>query len=139
MTIDKNVVEKVFLNALKQAYVNYDCEYIIDKLSESFTYSSFWVFSSIDSAAEYIDYLEGKLNTQKNCNYKADFCLVRQIGTGKPILLVGPKTPKGDYACFIAECDNEGLICKLHVMPSSFYSWEPENTEEFNKFQDRNE
>lgn len=133
-----NNIEKTFLMSLKKAYQTYDVKYIKEKIAEDFTYESFWVFATMEGADNYVDYLTGKLATQKKNEYKADFCIVKEIITGKPLLLVASKKHGTDYPCFVAEVNEVGLICSLNILPASFYKWEPDDEKEFDDFYKRN-
>ena len=59
-------LEEEFLTKLAKAYVDYNAEHIKDFLSDNVTYDSIWVIEQITNKADYIDYLEHKLEAMKN-------------------------------------------------------------------------
>lgn len=126
--------EELFLKNLAKAYTEYNAEHILPFLADDFGYSSFWVAAPDLTKEKYTDYIVGKLATMKKLNTINKFFMMYEQGTGKPFLLIGSKTPQGDFGCFDVTADTDGKIAKLAIMPSSFYHLGYKNKEDFDKF-----
>lgn len=127
-------IEETFLADLANAYITYDATKIIEQLSDDFCYASFWITAPDLTKLEYIKYIKGKLNTMKQLNVQNKFFMMYQNGTGKPILLIGQRTPEGDFGCFVAESNSKGKIKSLNITPSRFYNMGYKSKEEFDDF-----
>lgn len=126
--------EELFLKNLVKAYTEYDAKYILPFLADDFGYSSFWVTAPDLTKEKYSDYIIGKLAAMKKLNTFNKFFMMYEQGTGKLFLLIGSKTPQGDFGCFDVTTNADGKIKSLAIMPSSFYHLAYKNKEEFDRF-----
>ena len=118
--MSNNEVEENFLIKLANAYNCYDCSNLGNMLADDVTYDSFWVLDQIKSKAKYLEYLKHKLIAMQKSNKRTHYVMMYRQGSGKPVLMVTPKTPEGDFGGFTAEANLQGLINAIHIMPTSF-------------------
>lgn len=123
-----------FLQNLAKAYTEYDAKYILPLLDDGFKYSSFWVAAPELTKEKYSKYIVEKLATMKKLNTNNKFFMMYEQGTGKPFLLIGSKTPQGDFGCFDVKMGSNGKVLSLAIMPSSFYHLGYKNKQEFDNF-----
>ena len=130
------MVEQIeaFLNNLAKAYTEYNADYILPFLADDFKYSSFWVAAPDLTKEKYSEYITGKLATMKKLNTVNKFFMMYEQGTGKPFLLIGTRTPQGDFGCFDVKMNTTGKVESLAIMPSSLYHLGYKNKQEFEDF-----
>lgn len=83
-----------------------------DVLASDFTYSSFWVYQSLNRS-EYLRYLDGKLRTIRNTGSSVR----SQIIKGRNLILL----LQGDSKAVLDIKIKEGLIREVAMMPTTFY------------------
>ena len=114
------ISEEDFLNKIARMYSECAEEDIYCHMEPDFRYSSFWVFSEITSAKEYVDYITGKVQAIKKANAVVKTKAMHIKGSAKPCLVLEQK-PGTEPACLTVERSKNGLIAKMSMMPSSFY------------------
>lgn len=97
-----------------EAWKSLDADIIAPYLDESFTYSSFYVFESLNRV-KYIDYLKGKFVAIKNSN------TAPEVSTGfdrsnTPCVIL--KQGNGDPACITVKFKGD-LISEGYMIPYS--------------------
>lgn len=97
-----------------EAWRKLDVSIIEPFLDESFTYSSFYVFESLNKE-RYIEYLAGKFNTLKS-NGTAPEVSTGVERTGKPCVIL--KQGGNDPACITVQFKN-GKISEGYMIPAS--------------------
>ena len=125
-------LEEEFLTKLAKAYVDYNAEHIKDFLSDNVTYDSIWVTEQITNKADYIDYLEHKLDAMKNSGKVTNFMMMYEQGKGRPHLIFTPRN-NDSYGCFTIETENN-LIKAVHLTPSDFYNLGYKDEEKYKQF-----
>lgn len=127
-------IHEKFLENLAKAYTEYNAEYIIHSLADNFHYNSMWVTAPDLQKDDYVKYIIGKLETMRHSNSKFNFCIMYVQGSGEPHLLFTPKTPNGDFGCFVVKVNSDGLAEELSLTSSSFYSHGYKDKEKFDSF-----
>ena len=117
------ISEEGFLRKIEKMYGEYAIEEIRCHMEPDFRYSSFWVFEEMVSAARYVDYITGKIQTleRENIVIKTGMMYIR--GTGQPCLVL--RQPDTEPICLIAERSENGLIARMDMMPAGFYKLVP--------------
>lgn len=114
------ISEEEFLDKISKIYSQYEPIDIYQHMEFNFRYSSFWVFSEITSAAEYVDYITNKAKTLKENGQMMKIKMMHIKDSGKPCLVLEQKGDD-DPACLMVETSNNGLISRMDMMPISFY------------------
>ncbi len=116
--MDNMEVTKILCGAYAEAWDKLDASIIFPYLDGIFTYSSFWVFSTLDLAG-YKEYLVGKFATIKKTGGKP---IVELLPNPHPTLGTGIKLTQNDNETFLCiECDYEKkLIKSAYMMPFYF-------------------
>ena len=117
------ISEEGFLRKIEKMYGEHTIEDIRCHMEPDFRYSSFWVFEEMVSAARYVDYITGKIQTleRENIVIKTQMMYIR--GTGQPCLVL--RQPDTEPICLIAERSENGLIARMDMMPAGFYKLVP--------------
>lgn len=117
------ISEEGFLRKIEKMYGEHVIEDIRCHMEPDFRYSSFWVFEEMVSAARYVDYITGKIQTleRENIVIKTQMMYIR--GTGQPCLVL--RQPDTEPICLIAERSENGLIARMDMMPAGFYKLVP--------------
>ena len=113
------VSEEDFLRKIEKMYSEYAVEDIGCHMEPNFRYNSFWVLEEMTSAAQYVDYITGKIRTleKENIVIKTRMMYIRDWGQPCLVLEQGPDTE----VCLFAERSKNGLIAKMDMMPAGFY------------------
>lgn len=115
------VDEEEFLNKISKIYSQCTTVDIYPHMELNFHYSSFWVFSEITSAAEYVDYITGKAKALKESGKMVKTKIMHVKGSGKPCLVL-EQEGNNDPACLMVELSPNGLVVRMDMMPCSFYT-----------------
>ena len=117
------VSEEDFLRKIEKMYSDYAVEDIGCHMEPNFRYNSFWVLEEMTSAAQYVDYITGKIRTleKENIVIKTRMMYIRDWGQPCLVLEQGPDTE----VCLFAERSKNGLIAKMDMMPAGFYKLVP--------------
>ena len=108
------------MRKIEKMYSKFVIEDIYCHMELDFRYSSFWVFSEITSAKEYVEYIIEKIQTLKKINSVIKTKMMRIQGSGKPCLIL-EQGPNMEPACLTVERSANGLIARMDMAPSSFY------------------
>ena len=128
--------QETFLENLAKAYTECNTEYIIHSLADNFHYNSMWVFEELNKE-KYIKYITTKLAVRYRSKSVFNSCIMYVQGSGEPHLLLTPKTPEGDFGCFIAKANKEGFIEELSLTSGRFYNYGYKDKEKFDIFMER--
>ena len=104
--------------------------------ADNFRYNSTWVFEELNKE-RYIKYIKGKLEMMRCSRSKFNFCIFDAVGRNEPHLLLTPKTPEGDFGCFIAKANDEGLIEELSLTSARFFHHECKDKEKLKIFMEK--
>ena len=113
--------EIAFLEKLAKAYQTYDVSPIADDLSDDMHYASMWVFQELQSKAEYLDYLEGKLQTMKNSNKTFEFKIVNGGMHSKALLIDKVNGVVDRGAGFVVDFNEDGKVSMLNITAPEFF------------------
>lgn len=114
-------MEKEFLEKLAEAYQTYDSSVIENYLADDLYYTSFYVFQEINSKTEYLEYLNGKLQTLKRHGIKMEYEVVKGKRNEYALLVTNQKGPDGTPFGFVADIDEKGLIKSLEITIKPFF------------------
>lgn len=110
-----------FLEKLAEAYQTYDASVIKDYLADDMHYASMWVFHEMTSKEEYLDYLNGKLETMKRSNKKMEFEIVKGGMHTHALLVTNGRSPEGIPLGFVADFNDEGKVKMLNITIQDFF------------------
>ena len=112
-----------FLRKIGRMYSEYATEDIRCHMEPDFRYNSFWVLEEMTSAAQYVDYITGKIQTLKKENIVIKTSMMHIRDWGEPCLVLeqGPDIK----TCLFVERSKNGLIAKMDMMPKGFYKLVP--------------
>ena len=111
-----------FLRKIGRMYSEYATEDISCHMEPDFRYNSFWVLEEMTSAAQYVHYITGKIQTlKKNIVIKTSMMHIRDWG--KPCLVL--EQEPDIKTCLFVERSKNGLIAKMDMMPKDFYKLVP--------------
>ncbi len=113
--------ELFFLEKLAEAYQTYDASVIKDYLADDMHYASMWVFNEMTSKEEYLDYLNGKLETMKRSNKKMEFEIVKGGMHTHALLVTNGRSPEGAPLGFVADFNDEGKVKMLNITIQDFF------------------
>lgn len=114
-------MEKEFLQKLAEAYQKYDASIIADCLADDMHYASMWVFHEMTSKEEYMNYLEGKLQTLKRHGVRIEFVIVKGGMHENALLVTNQQDPEGGCFGFVADFNKEGKVCMLNITIRDFF------------------
>ena len=126
------ISEEDFLRKIAKMYREHVYEDVGCHLERDFHYASFWVFSEMTSADEYVYYIERKTQAFRRARsvISAEIMYLKPGGgmfgepAGKPFLVI--QGGKSEPACLFVERSARGLIKRMDMMPKSFYDLAPE-------------
>ena len=113
--------EIIFLEKLAKAYQTYDASIVADDLADDMHYASFWVFQELESKKEYLDYLEGKLQTLKKNNKRFDFKIVDGRMHSKALLIDKVDGIDDQGAGFVVDFNEAGKVKMLNITAPEFF------------------
>ncbi|MCQ2975483.1 MAG: hypothetical protein MJ211_11835 [Bacteroidales bacterium] len=114
-------LEQEFLEKLAQAYKNYDASLIETYLSEDIHYASMWVFEEITSKKDYLEYLNGKLETLKKHEVIFDSKIIKGRMHEFALLVTNQKTENGVNFGFVADFNEFGKVKMLNITAEYFF------------------
>ena len=112
-----------FLRKIGRMYSEYAIEDISCHMEPDFRYNSFWVLEKMTSAAQYVDYITGKIQTLKKENIVIKTSMMHIRDWGKPCLVL--EQEPDIKTCLFVERSQNGLIAKMDMMPKGFYKLVP--------------
>ena len=112
-----------FLRKIGRMYSEYATEDISCHMEPDFRYNSFWVLEEMTSAAQYVHYITGKIQTLKKENIVIKTSMMHIRDWGKPCLVLGQEPDI--KTCLFVERSKNGLIAKMDMMPKDFYKLVP--------------
>ena len=92
-------------------------------MEPDFRYNSFWVLEEMTSAAQYVHYITGKIQTLKKENIVIKTSMMHIRDWGKPCLVL--EQEPDIKTCLFVERSKNGLIAKMDMMPKGFYKLVP--------------
>ena len=110
-----------FLEKLAKAYQTYDASIVADDLADDMHYASLWVFQEMESKAEYLDYLNGKLQTLKNNNKRFDFKIVDGGKHSKALLIDKVDGVDDRGSGFVVDFNEVGKVKMLNITAPEFF------------------
>ena len=117
------ISEDDFLRKIGRMYSEYATEDISCHMEPDFRYNSFWVLEEMTSAAQYVDYITGKIQTLKNENIVIKTSMMHIRDWGEPCLVL--EQDPDIETCLFVERSKNGLIAKMDMMPKGFYKLVP--------------
>lgn len=112
-----------FLRKIGRMYSEYATENISCYMEPDFRYNSFWVLEEMTSAAQYVHYITGKIQTLKKENIVIKTSMMHIRDWGKPCLVL--EQEPDIKTCLFVERSKNGLIAKMDMMPKDFYKLVP--------------
>jgi len=127
------ISEEDFLRKIARMYGEHVYEDVDCHLERDFHYSSFWVFSPLTSADDYINYIRRKVEAFRTGNavIKTTIMYLNFPGgmfgepAGKPYLVIDQAGIEAIACLFVTRSEN-GLIARMDMMPRDFYDLVPE-------------
>ncbi|MFD1016191.1 hypothetical protein [Winogradskyella rapida] len=104
---DKNLTHNDLLLLFKKAWKSRDASIIEPYIDENFNYFSDWVFDTLSSREEYIEYFSGKLRTLKNNKIQVEYDLVTDNNSNQYAMLFNQK---GEKAIFTIRAEKGKII-----------------------------
>lgn len=123
------ISEDKFLRKIAKMYRENTSEDIRCHMESGFRYSSFYVYTEMTSADEYVDYITAKVQALKNHNIVIRTRMMH-FWSGKPCLVItqepkDPNMPDMEPGCLFVKRSENGLIARMDIMPISFYKLIP--------------
>ena len=105
--------EETFTQAIVDAWNNLDAEVMEQYLADDLKYSSFWVFQTMQTKEEYLDYLRGKFERLRTIGETINAKI--ETINGKKVSII--KQSSSDVVVGLSITIKDDKISEMYMMP----------------------